>query len=278
MRIARFVATLLAFLTMGPKAEAADYALLVGGMGGEPKYRDEFHSTLSSIRDSLLRGGYEASKVTLLTESIDGTGQPANTLQSIESAFAMLSEQASSSDTLLLIMLGHGQSDFVEPKFNLPGADLSAQRLGQLLGGLPMRDQRLVLCFACSGHFSEILADGERTIVASTESARQLYHTVASPYLAETFASSKADLDANGILSAYELFEFLTTSVAEHFNVKNLLPTEAPSLEDNGNGAVSTRNNEMSGGDGERSRSINLCKVPIAASGPTSIPAEGVGP
>ncbi|MFC1734775.1 hypothetical protein ACFL1X_01565 [Candidatus Hydrogenedentota bacterium] len=246
-------------------AEAADHVLLIGGIGGEDKYSKEFVDTLGTLRDLLVkRHGYSSENCRLLADikAADKSFSNLSTLKNIQDEFKRLKTVAKPDDTLLLVMVGHGQSDYREPKINLPGPDLDAVTLRKLLDSVPVKDQRLILAFGCSGHFSELLANPLQTILASTDGPRQIYKPIMHKYLVEALESEVADADMDGQLSFYELFEFISEGVEGHFKSMESLQIENTSLEDNGDGKVTTLADGMDADDGENARNTFITPAP----------------
>jgi len=242
-------------ILIGVSAHAADHVLLVGGLGGEERYEKSFAKTLDTVGNLLTnRYEYEADKLTVLKDDA--------TVESIGAAIAQVGEHASPEDTFLLLLLGHGQSDYQEAKFNVKGPDLAPAALKTLLDALPMKDQRVLLLFACSGTFSEVLAAPSRVILASTDGPRQIYAAVAPRYLVEALESDYADADYDGAISFLELFDFLTEEVEGHYKAIGAIQLENPSLEDNGDGRVTTRVEGMDAGDGDVAASTRFVPAP----------------
>ena len=250
---------------MARTAPGADYALLAGGLGGEERYSAEFVDSLTAVRRALTeKHGYAPERVRLLAERAEPERkvEALSTLENLTKELERLRGEMGTTDTLLLVLVGHGHSDFQQPKFNLPGPDLTAEALGRMLDALPARDQRLILAFPCSGHFSELLGRPLRTVLASTDGPRQIYHSVMPRFLAQAFQGDAADADLDGELTMYEVFDFLSQEVEGHFVAEGSLPTENPSLDDNGDGKVTTLAEGMDAGDGENARQARLTPAP----------------
>ena len=241
---------------------AEDYALLIAGIGGEERYTTEFTDAVTTLRTLLVeRHGYDASRIRVLAEvaqpdrPVDGV----STLEGIGQEFDRLQTLVKAEDSLLLIAAGHGQSDYREAKLNLPGLDMSAQALAAMLNKLPNAGhQNLVLSFPCSGQFAEALARTGRLILSSTDGPRQVFHSVMTAYLLQALQTDAADVDADGALSIYEVFEFLSHQVEGHFTAAGTLQTENPSLEDNGDGKVTSLAEGMDAGDGDLARATYI--------------------
>ncbi|MBI5093885.1 MAG: hypothetical protein HZB26_15780 [Candidatus Hydrogenedentes bacterium] len=270
-------------LTLAASAAASDYVILVGGLGGEPKYSDEFAKAVTATRASLIKGGYGADHIRTLLEKAgplsSGGGAEAaqSTLTNIRSEFERLRTEVSEADTLLLILVGHGQSDYQEPRFNLPGSDLTGHGLVELLSAIPCKDQRLILLFSCSGHFSEILSSPTRTIIASTDGPRQVYHTVTLPYFLKALDNNGADFNGDNKISSLEMLDYLSEQVKEHFAAAGNLQIEMPSLDDNGDGKITARADGLDAGDGERAGVTILLPAPGRASTAGQTPKEETG-
>jgi hypothetical protein len=252
-----------------PLASAKDFALLVGGLGAEEPYKTEFARTLASVRTQITETQqYAAANVRFLADPAGGDYKidAPPTLENIRKEFDRLATESNTSDTLLLIVLAHGQSDFVEPKINLPGPDLTGKELRALLDAAPPRDQRAILIFPCSGHFSQILSESDRAILASCDGAREIYHSVEAPFLLQAFQGYLADSNRDGRTTLYELFEFLSRETGNFFESNKIMAIEHPSLDDNGDRNVSIlADGKTSRGDGERAKMIQILPAPGAS-------------
>jgi hypothetical protein len=158
--------------------------------------------------------------------------------------------------------MGHGQSDYVDPKFNLTGPDLDAVTFNQLLAPMPMRDIRLILSFPCAGHFSEFLRDPRFSVVAAGDGPRQIYLCAMNPFVAKAFEDDLSDGDGDGVLTFKELYEFLSQEVDNYYQSQQFLQLENVSLEDNGDGRVTTRAEGMDAGDGDLSSKRRIAPAP----------------
>ena len=255
----------LAALLFAGAARAMDRAVLIGGLGGEPSYAQEITDGIAQLRTALASQGYQPDAVQWMVGDASAPEEHRATREGIERLFKRLEAEAKTSDTLLLVMLGHGQSDYVEAKFNLPGPDLAAQDLRAMLDRVPARDQRLVLSFACSGHFSTVLASPGRCILASSDGPQEIYYPVFSKYLLKAFAEpSAADSDRDSQLTVAELFSYISHAVKEDYSARKAIQTEHASLEDDGDGTLTTAEDGEEGRDGKIARTLRLLPAPSA--------------
>lgn len=250
---------LLTGLVTHTSANAEDYVWLVAGAGGEQRYTEEFSNTLDALHTSLTTyHHYPKDQIEIL-----GTPEEELTLEVLSSNWNELIDAVEPSDTFLLIMLGHGQSDFVEPKFNLKGPDLGGKTLASMMAALPILDKKVILSFPCSGHFSELLAPIEgMSVIASTDGPRQIYHSVINPFLVKAFEDEWSDQDGDGSLTFYELYQFLSNEVDDYYESHDFIQISNVSLEDNGDGRVTTFAPGMDAGDGDRARELRISPAP----------------
>lgn len=248
-----WITILLNIVIAVPGLPVADYAFLVGGPGGNDAYSRDFSDSILRIRKTLIeRHNYTPENVHLLMEPSEQTtaGTQTSSLENIRKEFQFFSDTLKTSDTILVIMIGHGMSDYVDPIFNLSGPDLKASKLAPMLDGLRAERQKIILSFACSGHFSEFLARPGRIILASSDGPRQIYTPVMTGFLVRALEENLADINQDGHLVFYELFEFLSGEVAGFYEMKGQIQIENPAIEDNGDGEVTTLAEGMDAGDG----------------------------
>jgi hypothetical protein len=256
----------LAALVAAPAATAADYVLLVAGMGGDPKFTQEFHQQLVGLEQQLTTAGYAPARMRRLE------GDDAR-LDRLAAAFRDYASQLKPKDTLLIVLRGHGQSDYREAKFNLPGPDLEASLMRQWLAALPTADVRLLLDFPCSGAFAQALAAPGRVILSSCNGPDQIYGGTMTRLLLAGLRNGAIDLNRDGRVSFREAFDYLSKAVEGDYQARSLLQTENPALEDNGDGRLTTTQKGMDQGDGKLAAVTWLIPAP-ARPDPTPAPAR----
>src|SRR6185436_6545336 len=116
----------------------------------------------------------------------------------------------------LVVLIGHGTADAGNAKFNLPGPDMTSTDWATLLHDLPGRVVFIDTTAASSPFLADLSARGRIVITALSDPA--------------------ADLDKNGRVSVWELFQFVNRGVARHFDEQGLLATEHSLMDDNGDG------------------------------------------
>ena len=204
-------------------AHAESYYLIVGGIGGQPKYQEQFDEQITALTAAARRTTGNQARVAVLT----GEGA---TREALEKALTDLTGKVKAADTLAVFLVGHGSYDGEAYKLNLPGPDIDGEALGALLAGVPARSQLIVNATSASGAVLETWAADGRTLITATRSGFERNATRFAEHWAAALSSDAADLNKNGVISAQEAYDFASRSVADSFESEGLLATEHPQL------------------------------------------------
>lgn len=225
-KVGRAVRALLLFLTAAASLPAANYYLVIAGLGGAPQYDMEFPKEAANVSQELRKNGPNAHVFTL-------TGEDARRSH-IQAAFKKLSARITPQDSFALMLIGHGTFDSAGYKFNLPGPDITAHELAVLLDRIPARRQLVVNMTSCSGASIRDLARKDRIVITATRSGSEKNATVFARYWIDALHDPAADTNKNGTVSALEAFRYVQKKVAAYFNSEKLLATEHALLTDTG--------------------------------------------
>jgi hypothetical protein len=206
-------------------APATTFYITISGLGGEPDYDQRFKMWADDIDSSLKKAGGDSNIVTLQ--------QP--TREKVKAALADVARQAKSTDSLVLLLIGHGTFDGVDYKFNLPGPDLSGAELAILLDKIPAR-QCIVNMTSASGGSLEFLKKPNRVVITATKTGTEKNATVFARYFAEALRDPSADVDKNETISALEAFHYAQHKTSEFYDTQKRLATEHSVIEDTGKG------------------------------------------
>ena len=251
--------------SVSPAARGQTYVVLVRGLAGEATYAERFHGWATVFRTAAARLGVPDSQVIYLAED------PERDLTSIrgpatkERLSAVLRDVASRGGpdaTVFLVLLGHG-SDRGEPRLSLPGPDLSATELRDLLGAFSTQRVVVVNAASASGGFLPLLSAPKRVVVTATKSGFEQNHALFGGYFVEAFGSGDADLDKDERVSVLEAFLHAKGAVARAYEADRRLLTEHAMLDDNGDGQ-GTGDPSATGKDGSRAAAVFLAPVPAA--------------
>jgi hypothetical protein len=238
------------------------FALIVSGVAGGEKFAENQKTWTAALESALIkRMGFAADHITILAES--ETAATNATRENIARTLASLKKRVGSSDTLFIVLVGHGTADSASAKFNLVGPDMEAKEWSQALDGMP---GRLVFINTTSSSFpfAQTLAGKNRVVIVATDSLSQRYDTVFPQFFIEALdQGGKADADKNGRLSVWEAFAYASQAVKQSFEQKGTLVTERSVIDDNGDG-VAKEAAAAAGSDGVLAKTTYLDPEPAA--------------
>lgn len=214
------ILTLLFFLS---PLQAATFYVTVAGLGGEPDYEQRF-TLLANDTEKILKDHAADAQI----ETLKG---PQATKANLRAALQRVAQQAKPQDAVVLMLIGHGTFDG-EYKFNLPGPDISATELAQLLDKIPATRQLVVNMTSCSGGANDVLRKNNRVVISATKSGTEKNATVFARYWIEALRDPAADVDKNGTISAMEAFHFAQEKTKGFYDEEKRLATEHPVIQD----------------------------------------------
>jgi hypothetical protein len=217
------------------------FLLIVVGLAGDPTHSELFLKWGSQLAVSADKLGVSSERLIYLADQPEGgekdkdnkvTG-PA-TQEAVVKAFDSLAAQVGPDDVVLVTLIGHGDYNGKEAKFNLRGPDMTAAAFKPLLAKL--KSQRIVFVntTSASGPFMAELSGPGRTIVTATRNGAETYDTLFAGHFVDAVTSEDADLDKNRRITVYEAFQYATAQVARSYEREGLLMTEHAMLDDDG--------------------------------------------
>jgi hypothetical protein len=221
--IAAFLALLAAVAP--PTIDARTSVVLVVGAGGNGEYASRFTGWAERWKQACAKADAALSVV-----GLEGSGPDRQRLAEV-----LGREAARPGGELWLVLLGHGTFDGRAAKFNLRGADVTADELAAWLK--PVRRPLVVIdASPASAPFVKALSGPDRVIVTATRSGREQNATKLGGFLAEAIADPLADLDKDGQTSLLEAFLVAAKRVDASYAEAGLLATEHALIDDNGDG------------------------------------------
>jgi hypothetical protein len=220
--IARLAAASLVALGAAAPAHAELYYLIVGGLGGEAKYEEQFAKDTDALA-AVARRTTAQSRVMVLK----GEGA---TRDAVVTSLESLRTRAKAADQVAVMLVGHGSYDGEAYKLNLPGPDLDGAELAGLLGAIPARSQLVVNSTSASGAILETWAAEGRTLITATRSGFERNATRFAQHFAAALAAGSADINKNGVITAQEAFDYASRRVADSFTRDGALATEHPQI------------------------------------------------
>ncbi len=216
-------------LLIAPAVLRADtFYLTIAGLGGEPEYEQRFEGWAKDL-DKLLKTAEPAAHVDTLMGS-------AAVKTAIEAKLRDIAAHAKPDDSVILMLIGHGSYDETDYKFNIPGPDITATEIANLLDRIPAKHQLVVNMTSSSGASLVSLERPGRIVITATKSGTEKNITYFARYWVEALRDPAADSDKNETISALEAFKYAEEKTAKFFESQNRLATEHPMIEDSGKG------------------------------------------
>lgn len=218
---------LIGLLTVFATAAYADsYFVTVAGLGGEAEFEQRFEDWAKQL-DKI----YHSDP----TAKVDTLSGAQATKMNVEAKLRALAS-TKPDDQVVVTLIGHGTFDDRDYKLALPGPDISATELGQLLDKIPAR-QLIVDMTTSSGGAIPILEKQKRVVIAATKTGTEKSSVVIFPrYWIEALQDASTDTDKNDSISALEAFKYAQAKVEKFFTTENRLATEHAVIEDAGKG------------------------------------------
>lgn len=243
-----------------PQGAGQTFLLVVSGVSGEKRFADTFHAWgMALLAAGTTKFGIPAEQMAYLAEDstrdarrIRGRSTKAN----VEATLMRMASQAREGDRLVVVLFGHGSAQGPEPRFNLPGPDMTAADFARVLA--PARATVVFVNTAsASGDFVKALSKQNRVIITATKSAREQNETYFPQHFVEALTGATGDADKDGRVSILEAFTYARREVERLFEQGNRIASEHPQLDDDGDG-VAHGDASDKGPDGRRARTLYL--------------------
>ena len=255
------------------------YAVVISGASGGGEYADRFWEWSSKLV-ATLKDPLQLPRENLFFLAEDPERDPSLvTARAVKSDLMQLVGELESrvrpDDLLFLLLLGHGNFDGSDYRYNLRGPDLTGAELSAILDRFPAQRIVLVCTTPASGALIPRLSRGNRVILTATKNGHEGNETVFARFFVESLHGPEADTDKSRHVSLLEAYSYTHRKVKEWYAEKNRLATEHARLDDNGDG-VGTALPDAGSGEGLLAGQVTLAKpieaVSPAAPGPA--PAE----
>jgi hypothetical protein len=248
---------------------------VVVGLGGDAAYREAFHGWATQLRSAALeRFNLPAEAFAYLgeqPEAAPGIIQDRSTRENMAAVLSRMALEAGPEDRILVVLIGHGTGRGDSSLFNLPGPDLAPGDLDVMLNAFRTQMVAVVAAFPSSGPFVNGLSGENRIVLTATKTALERNETRFGEYFVEALAAESSDLDKDGEISLLEAFQYARREGERYYQENNLLATEHPLLDDDGDGSGSTDPGGEST-DGWLARGFRL------GSAPSGVTAGGAAP
>jgi hypothetical protein len=229
----RYLPALFLALAFLHSARAADEAkqpraavILAIGAGGDAPYAEAFGKWAAHWEEACKKAGAQLTTVGLNPDEKDCHDRLTK---------AIAEQPADGLTPLWLVLLGHGTFDGKEAKFNLPGDDLSASEVADLVKRF-QRPVVLICGFSASGAWLKPLAARNHIIVTATKSGSESNFARMGGFFSEVIGDPTADFDKDGQTSVLEAWLAAAQRTNDFYKNEGRLATEHSLMEDNGDG------------------------------------------
>jgi hypothetical protein len=243
----------------GTRDKTNKFAVIISGVGGDPVYAKRF-SEWTQTMGGLLRTqmNFDNDRVFVLSatpEQFQRANVSNATADAVRSTFAHIKSAASAQSLVFVLLIGHGNFENKQAKFNLVGPDMTAEDFDRSLDALPTRQVIVVNAGSASGAFINALSQPGRIIITATRSGQEQNATMFAEFFVQAFKNNQADFDKNQRVSLFEAFSFATKAVDQWYQEQGRLATEHALFDDNGD---KVGHNDATGGDGALARTTYL--------------------
>jgi hypothetical protein len=221
-------------------------AIILCGLSGDADHHVLFSKTVANLHEGLCKNlGFAPSDVLVLfgdkPEAADSevikSAQRA-TREELEKSVAAVRAQLQPEDALWVIVLGHYDGKYAW--LNLPGPDIQQFEFTKLFHGLPAAQQVFWMTTPASGQFIKTLSANGRVVISATDVDWETNETEFPQELAKVLFSppvdKEIDVDQDGAITVLDVYVMVTRNLAQAYLDRELLATEHPLLDDNGDG------------------------------------------
>jgi len=230
------------------------YALIVTGINKNAKDRQAKDKAIVNLRTFLLDStSMKSDSLAMLANSrslIQNESQ-VSTAENLKARIVAFAAKAKTEDRFLFYYTGQANIADDKLRLNLPGDDITHEQLAQWLSRIKASSMLIVLDCPGAGLVVETLAGPGRIVIAGCK-AEQPYSTRFSDYFVPALADTQSDNNKDGKVSLLEAFTLASKKLDDFYRRMNLLKTETPILEDNGDGKTSDQpwKHEQNNSDG----------------------------
>jgi hypothetical protein len=231
------------------------YAIIVSGIGKDTDDLLARGQVVSELRM------YLSEKASVKPDRLVVLSPDVSTAQEIKHAVEAFAQVASEVDRFVFYYVGQANAAGGSLRLNLSGPDIMQDDLAGWLADVKANAQLVVLDCPCAAIAAKTLAHpGRVLILASTES--QVYGPRFSQHFVPALAREESDTNHDGRICVLEAFTAAAREIEQWYQQTQLLPTETPSIEDDGDGRPAERpwRYQQDGGDGRLASEFVLAR------------------
>ena len=221
-------------------ADGKTYGLIISGISKNIEDKIARSKEVSNLQKFLLDSNIGTTEtIKLLTPDNTGNNNTnSSQLENIRKTINHLESIINPSDRFIFYYSGQANVVSQQLRFNLPGEDMTQKQLSILLENVKASSFLIVLNCPASGLAVKELSGKGRIIICSCTD-EQHFSGKFGEYFVPALSDTETDIDRNGKVSILEVFIVTSKHVEDWYQQKQLIITETPVLEDNGDGKAS---------------------------------------
>lgn len=219
---------------IGTAHAQSTHILVVAGTPGDPEHAQKFDGWAKAFIDAAKK------KDAVPDTNIVYLADKQATKVAIEKTLGDFAAAAKPTDTVVILLIGHGSFDGSTAAFNVMGPDPTPADFAKILGKFAAQKVVFVDTSSSSGAFLPALAAPGRIVITATKTGGERNETEFGQYFTGAFADEAADRDRNGHVSMLEAFDYAKAKVADAFKQKGLILTEHAAIDDGAEGRIAS--------------------------------------
>jgi len=224
-----------------PVFKGKTYVMIVSGLNTDPEERQSKDRAVMKLKKFFTEKAEVDSRqmqVLVCETSFAREGAEISTAENLQKALTTAAGVIDPNDRFIFYYVGHANVVAGTLRINLPGKDITGNQLTDWANQVKAGSMAVVLDCPGAGLMIRDLAGKGRLVICSCRSD-QLYSPRFSDYFVPALEDTAADEDGNGKISVLEAFTLASKQIDELYREQDLLKTETPVLEDNGDGIPS---------------------------------------
>lgn len=234
-------ANAIAETTVDPNKPGDTYAIIVGGINKDPEQRQAHDKAVINLRKLLLNEAEidpENIKVLVDITSFARKNSQVSNAENIQKTIGETAKAVKSNDRFIFYYVGQANVVSSKLRLNLPGKDMTHIQLADHLKKIKPAQMLIVLDCPGAGLAVKSMTAKNRIMVCACRSD-QPYSPRFSEYFLPAITDKTADTDGDEKISLLEAFTQTSKNIFQLYEKQNLLKTETPLLEDDGDGIPS---------------------------------------
>ena len=211
-------------------------AVLIAGLGGSKPYSRDLADWTRRF-EAVLTGQCKVSAANTLVLTESGpeklTKERAkSTIENFRAAMQKMAAAMNANDQFILFMAGHGQINEPVGKLCLPGEDLKADELADLLDLLATDRVVVINCASGGAEFVKTLAADDRVLISGAGAGNDGNQTYFAEFFLRGYETGEADADKDKQIDLLEAYVYAARETAWFYHRQYLVPPTGRQPED----------------------------------------------